>query len=85
MMCIVSATVFLVFFSIIPAYGQEKFEKDVISTSGGDLEIIFLGHGTLMLAYGGKVIHIDPYSHVGNGWISLVGYQHQGYGLVPVY
>lgn len=23
--------------------------------------------------------------HVGNGWISLVGYQHQGYGLVPVY
>lgn len=23
--------------------------------------------------------------HVGNGWISLVGYQHKGYGLVPVY
>lgn len=23
--------------------------------------------------------------HVANGWISLVGYQHQGYGLVPVY
>jgi intracellular sulfur oxidation DsrE/DsrF family protein len=23
--------------------------------------------------------------HVGNGWISLVGYQHQGYGLVTVY
>lgn len=23
--------------------------------------------------------------HVGNGWISLVGYQHLGYGLVPVY
>lgn len=22
---------------------------------------------------------------VGNGWISLVGYQHLGYGLVPVY
>lgn len=22
---------------------------------------------------------------VGNGWISLVGYQHHGYGLVPVY
>lgn len=64
MMRIVSATVFLVFFSIIPAYGQEQFEKDVISTSGGHLEITFLGHGTLMLAYGGKVIHIDPYSKV---------------------
>ena len=23
--------------------------------------------------------------HVPNGWISLVGYQHMGYGLVPVY
>jgi len=23
--------------------------------------------------------------HVGNGWISLVGYQHMGYGLVPIY
>jgi intracellular sulfur oxidation DsrE/DsrF family protein len=23
--------------------------------------------------------------HVDNGWISLVGYQHLGYGLVPVY
>jgi intracellular sulfur oxidation DsrE/DsrF family protein len=23
--------------------------------------------------------------HVGNGWISLVGYQHLGYALVPVY
>jgi L-ascorbate metabolism protein UlaG (beta-lactamase superfamily) len=24
----------------------------------------FLGHGTLMLAFGGKIIHIDPYSRV---------------------
>jgi len=23
--------------------------------------------------------------HVGNGWISLIGYQHLGYALVPVY
>ena len=37
------------------------FEKDVIKTSAGDLEITFIGHGTLSLAFGGKVIHVDPY------------------------
>jgi len=39
-------------------------EKDVIHTKGGDLEITFLGHGTLMLRYQGKIIHIDPWSRV---------------------
>jgi L-ascorbate metabolism protein UlaG (beta-lactamase superfamily) len=37
------------------------FEKDVIKTSGGDLNITFIGHGTLMFEYGGKVLHVDPY------------------------
>jgi len=37
-----------------------EFEKDVISTSKGDLEITFLGHGSLMMAFGQKVIHVDP-------------------------
>ena len=44
-------------------YAQGQFEKDVLPTSAGDLEITFIGHGTLMLAFGGKVIHVDP---VGN-------------------
>jgi L-ascorbate metabolism protein UlaG (beta-lactamase superfamily) len=43
------------------AYSQ-NLEKDTIPTSGGNLEITFIGHGTLMLAYNGKVIHVDPYS-----------------------
>jgi L-ascorbate metabolism protein UlaG (beta-lactamase superfamily) len=55
---------FLLFSSILPASGREQFEKDVVSTSGGDLEITFLGHGTLMFAYGNKIIHVDPYSQV---------------------
>lgn len=38
----------------------QKFEKDTIKTSGGDLEITFIGHGTLMFTFGGKVIHVDP-------------------------
>jgi len=37
------------------------FEKDVIKTSAGDLEITFIGHGSLSFAFGGKVIHVDPY------------------------
>jgi L-ascorbate metabolism protein UlaG (beta-lactamase superfamily) len=43
---------------------QEQFETDVIQTSAGDLKITFLGHGTLMLTFGGKTIHVDPYSSV---------------------
>jgi L-ascorbate metabolism protein UlaG (beta-lactamase superfamily) len=46
------------------AAGQPKHEKDVIPTSKGDLEITFLGHGTLMMAFGGKTIHVDPYGEV---------------------
>jgi len=43
---------------------HQTFETDVIQTSAGDLEITFLGHGSLMLTLGEKVIHIDPFSRV---------------------
>ncbi len=46
------------------AAAQEKFETDVIKTSAGNLEITFIGHGTLMLTFGGKVIHIDPWTQL---------------------
>jgi L-ascorbate metabolism protein UlaG (beta-lactamase superfamily) len=49
----------------IPLMAREAtqlFEKDVIRTSGGDLEITFIGHGTLMFSFAGKIIHIDPWS-----------------------
>lgn len=36
-------------------------EKDTIPTSGGDLEVTFVGHGSLFFGFGGKVIHIDPF------------------------
>jgi len=39
-----------------------NFEKDIFKTSKGNLEITFIGHGTLMMAFDGKVIHIDPVS-----------------------
>ena len=43
---------------------HEQFETDVIPTSAGDLKITFLGHGSLMLAFNGKNIYIDPFSRV---------------------
>ncbi len=38
------------------------FEKDTIQTNAGDLEITFIGHGTLMLAFNEKILHVDPWS-----------------------
>ncbi len=46
------------------ASARQKFKKDVIPTSKGDLEITFLGHGTLMMTFEGKTIHVDPYGEV---------------------
>jgi len=44
-----------------PAGIAGAFEKDVIPTAAGDLEITFIGHGSLALAFGGQVIQVDPY------------------------
>jgi L-ascorbate metabolism protein UlaG (beta-lactamase superfamily) len=42
----------------------QQFETDVIRTSTGDLEITLLGHGSLMLAFNGQIIYVDPFSRV---------------------
>ena len=44
------------------AGAAQAFEKDVVKTAAGDLEITFIGHGSLMLKFAGKIIHVDPYS-----------------------
>ena len=43
---------------------EEKFEIDVITTSAGDLEITFLGHGSLLMVFNEKIIFVDPFSRV---------------------
>jgi L-ascorbate metabolism protein UlaG (beta-lactamase superfamily) len=43
---------------------EKRYELDTIETSAGTLVITFLGHGTLMLAFDKKIIHVDPYSSV---------------------
>jgi L-ascorbate metabolism protein UlaG (beta-lactamase superfamily) len=45
-----------------PAAALAQPESDVIPTAGGDLTITFLGHASLLMRFGGKVIHVDPWS-----------------------
>jgi L-ascorbate metabolism protein UlaG (beta-lactamase superfamily) len=44
----------------------EAAKTDIIHTSEGDLKITLIGHGTLMFEYVGKIIHVDPWTKVGN-------------------
>jgi L-ascorbate metabolism protein UlaG (beta-lactamase superfamily) len=45
-------------------HAGESFEKDVLKTSAGDLEVTFIGHGSLMIKFDKNVIHVDPYSRL---------------------
>jgi len=38
-----------------------KSEQDTIPTSQGNLVLTFLGHASLVMEIGGKVIHVDPF------------------------
>jgi L-ascorbate metabolism protein UlaG (beta-lactamase superfamily) len=59
--CIAVSAIFsLILMSI--GFAQKKYQEDIFQTSGGELKITFIGHGTLMLTYAGKVIHVDPVS-----------------------
>ncbi|HNX50953.1 MAG TPA: MBL fold metallo-hydrolase [Thermoanaerobaculaceae bacterium] len=49
---------------LVGASPAAAFEKDVLKTSAGDLEITFIGHGTLILGFGGKTIHVDPFENL---------------------
>ena len=67
-----------VLFTAIPS----QFETDTLKTSQGDLKITFIGHGTLMFQFGGKVIHVDPvgqyadYSQLPKADLILVTHEH---------
>ena len=45
-------------------FAGNTFETDVVNTAEGELEITFIGHGTLMFTFGGKIIHVDPFSRL---------------------
>jgi len=44
------------------AAAQGSFQTDILKTSQGDLKITFIGHGSLMFSFNGKVIYVDPFS-----------------------
>jgi len=46
------------------ATAQNQFETDNITTTSGDLKITFIGHGTLILTFNEKIIHLDPYGRL---------------------
>ena len=58
------------------------YTTDTIKTSGEDLKITFLKHGTLMLTFGSMVLHVDPvsdmadYSALPKADIILVTHEH---------
>ena len=85
MMKIVWTTVGLLIVGVLAGQCMEgvmKFPEDSIQTAAGDLKIAFVGHGTLMLRWGQKVIHIDPvsreadYSTMPKGDVILVTHAH---------
>ncbi|UCG29057.1 MAG: MBL fold metallo-hydrolase [Bacteroidales bacterium] len=61
---------------------QEEFEKDVIETADGPVEMTMIGHGTLMFTFGDQVIHIDPvareadYKNLPKADLILVTHEH---------
>ena len=57
--------VLLVFVFGMGIYAQAA-QTDIIPTAKGDLKITLIGHGTLMFEYGGEIIHVDPWTKVGD-------------------
>jgi len=72
----------LMFIFVATVAAQKEFEEDIITTSKGDLKITFIGHGTLMFKFAGKVIHVDPvsseadYSQLPKADLILVTHEH---------
>jgi L-ascorbate metabolism protein UlaG (beta-lactamase superfamily) len=66
----------------LSAMANQALQKDTFKTSGGDLEIYFIGHGSLMFTFGGKTIHVDPtgmfgdYDHLPKADLVLITHEH---------
>ncbi|MFH2012242.1 MAG: MBL fold metallo-hydrolase [Pseudomonadota bacterium] len=54
---------FLAAFFTLTANADE-FETDTVKTAKGGLKITFIGHGSLMFTFDGKVIYVDPWSRL---------------------
>ncbi|NIN71944.1 MAG: MBL fold metallo-hydrolase [Gemmatimonadetes bacterium] len=76
------ALILLILVGGCEANGQATFQEDVIPTAAGNLTITFIGHGTLMFRFDGKVVHVDPvgreadYSTMPDADLVLVTHEH---------
>ncbi len=73
----------LIFFLVaLMSAAWAEFETDVIKSDSGDIRITCIGHGTLMLEFSGKIIHIDPvgayadYAQLPKADLILVTHEH---------
>lgn len=71
----------ILFFWTFPSFARD-FEQDTIPTTAGDLIITFVGHGSLIFQFQGKIIHVDPvsrladYSRMPNADLILITHHH---------
>ena len=74
--------IFSLILVICVSLSAQNFEKDTFKTKNGDLEITFIGHGTLMFKFNKQIIHIDPvgreadYSKLPKADLVLVTHEH---------
>ena len=59
-----SVFVFFMMCAVLLAVVNTDFDKDAIKTAKGDLNITFIGHGTLMFTFNKMIIHVDPVSQM---------------------
>jgi L-ascorbate metabolism protein UlaG (beta-lactamase superfamily) len=67
---------------VTPLVAQQSLQKDTIKTTKGNLVVTFIGHGSLVLQYSGKTIHVDPfgsltdYSELPDADVILITHHH---------
>ncbi len=73
---------FFMMISSMTSYAQNQFKTDTFQTSGGELDITFIGHASLMFNWNGKVIQVDPvmqeadYSKMPAAGLILITHEH---------
>ncbi|MFZ0280638.1 MAG: MBL fold metallo-hydrolase [Bacteroidales bacterium] len=67
---------------LVPVFSQSMPSSDLVSTSAGEVEMVFIGHGSLMFRISDFVIHIDPvkssgkYDNLPKADLILVTHEH---------